>query len=354
MTDRSAVARASNTAMDARTKGKDVLVIGAGLVGAFIANLLANNGLRVAVVDAQYTAQAATRRAVGLATPMLVREQMADTLRGVEIITSTAQRLGVPPRACRVLHLSSSAAGTDALRALYDDLKGGKPKLTWELEPGTISIGFGGGLVAHNSALIDLETLAARLLRHSRISVYEHVEIQSLEWHNEQLSALSAGNTVYTDAIILATNAYAGILSPYLADAAGMVRGVTWSSRPLNDAPALLQRVLQTTPMPLIIDQAQLTVAQTLDGRLRIAAWRKGNQGDPAGDIAQFLHTYLRALARHTDEWRTGVTSLTPDGIPLVGKLAGDGTVLYALGAGIYGPAWAPLMAERIAQLLEG
>ncbi len=339
--------------MVARNTGREALVVGAGLVGAFIANALAVGGLRVSVVDAQRTAQAATRRAVGLATPSPTREHLADTLRGVEAVSSTALRLGVASRACRVVHTASSVAGTDALHALYDELKGTRPKLTWETEGGAVPARYSGGLVVHNSVLIDLEALTARLMRHPNISVHENIEIQSLEWRGGQLRALAAGYSIDTDAVVLATNAYAGLLSPYLADAARIVRSVTWTSKPLSDAPALFQQVLQVTPMPLIVDQAQLIVAQTLDGRLRIAAWHADNRGDPAGDIAQFLHTHLPALAAHTADWHTGVTAFAPDGVPLVDRLEAGGTVVYALGAGAYGPAWAPLMAERAARLLE-
>lgn len=338
-----------------RAQDKDVLVIGAGLIGAMIANQLANGGRRVAVVDAQKTAQSATRRAVGIATPYLTPAHLADTTRGVDIITNLALRLVVSPRACRVMHLASTPAATDALAAVCEELKGNRPKLQWiDGAQGAVPAGYTGGLVAHNSVLLDLDVLTGRLLQHPNISMHEDIEIQALDSSHGSLSALAAGYTVRANAIVLATNAYVGMLSPYLSDAVRIVRGVTWSSKPLDHDQQLLEHVLQAIPMPLIIDGARMVMAQTRDWRLRIFAHRPDNQGDPSADIAAFLRAHAPELAAHTEEWRYGVTTITADNVPLIGKLAGEGTVVYAIGAGMYGPAWAPIIAERVQQLVEG
>ena len=104
-----------------RAPDKDVLVIGAGLIGAMIAQQLANGGRRVAVVDAQKIAQSATRRAIGIATPYLTPAHVADTARGVDIITNLALRLVVSPRACRVMHLATTPAMTEVLSDLCEE-----------------------------------------------------------------------------------------------------------------------------------------------------------------------------------------------------------------------------------------
>jgi glycine/D-amino acid oxidase-like deaminating enzyme len=335
----------------------DILVIGAGLVGACIANRLAGDGLRVAVVDAGGIGQGATRRAAGLATPRLTSEHLADTARGTDAITNMALRLGVVPRACRVLHLTSKPADVDALRERLDALNGAtaNPKLTWETEPGLVPEGFGGGILVHQSALIDPVALTTKLLQHSNIAVQENVEIQSLEWHGATLTALSQDHTIRASAAVLATNAYAGTLSPYLADAVDVVRGIMWSSHPLERESVLLERMLHVAPMPLVIDRAHLLVTQTVDWRLRINAWHwdNHNNDDPAEDVQRFLRAHLPELLEYTEEWRSGTTTVTHDGAPLVGRLAGEGRVFYALGAGMFGPAWAPIMAEQVAELVK-
>jgi glycine/D-amino acid oxidase-like deaminating enzyme len=339
--------------MEAALKNREVLVIGAGLIGALIANKLANTDRRVTVVDAHRVAQGATRRAIGLVTPRLTQEHLQSTTRGVDSISTLAMSLGVPSRSSRVLHLASTPAGALALHEFCSALNSTKPKLTWETKLGLVPVGYDSGIIAYNSLLLDAEMLTTRLLRHVGIKVYEDIEIQKLEYHEGRLSALAHGHTVRTDAVVLATNAYAGMLSPYLADAIHVVRTVTWSSRPIKVEDELMARVLQVIPIPLVIDHAHMMVAQNLDGRLRVSAWSWDSQpDDPGSAIRLFLRTHLPELLDHTEEWRSGAMAITQDGAPLVGKMAGDGAVLYALGAGADGAAWAPLMADHIVQLL--
>src|SRR5512141_2288535 len=108
--------------MDATLKIREVLFIVAGFIGAMIANQLANTDRRVTVVDAHKVAQGATRRAVGLVTPRLAKEHLQDTTRGVSIVNNLAMGLGVPSKACRVLHLATSPADSLALHELCNSL----------------------------------------------------------------------------------------------------------------------------------------------------------------------------------------------------------------------------------------
>ena len=341
--------------MEASLKNRDVLVIGAGLIGAMIANKLANTDRRVTVVDAHKVAQGATQRAIGLLTPKLNAEFLLDTTRGVDVVGEMAVSLGVPARAQRVLHLASTPADTFALHELCNSLNSSKPKLTWETRAGLLPAGYDGGLVVNNSLLVDIEMLTARLLRHAGIKVYEDIEIESLVNRDGRLSALARGHTVRTDAVVLATNAYAGMLSPSLADASRVGRTVTWSSHPMNEQEALMARVLQALPVPLVIDQAHMIVAQDLNGRLRIGAWARENQPDDDLETAirRFLQTHLPEMLVQSEEWRSGSMAITADGAPLVGRLSSDGAVLYALGVGADGAAWALHLADRILGLLE-
>jgi glycine/D-amino acid oxidase-like deaminating enzyme len=334
-------------------KDTDVLIIGAGLVGAMVANQLADKGLHVAVVDANGVANCATRRAAGLATPQLSAATAVDTARGVDIITNTVLRHGLTPRACRVLHVASTPGGTDALRALYEGLQG-RLKMSWETKPGVVPEGFTAGVLVHHSLLLDLAALTAKLLQHPRIAMQPNVEVQSLESDRGMMNALASDYTIRSDTVVLATNAYAGLLSPYLADAARVVPGVAWSSRPLEKENAIMQRMLQVVPMPLVIDGAHLLVTQTLDWRLRVNAWDWDgpDDDDPAEDVQRFLRAHLPDLLDYTDQWVSGAATVTQDGVPLVGQLAGEGRVIYALGAGMYGPAWAPIIAERVGQMI--
>jgi glycine/D-amino acid oxidase-like deaminating enzyme len=340
--------------MDASNQTIDVVVVGAGLVGAMVAFHLAEDGRRVAVLDAQRVGQGATSRAIGLATPQLATPALPDTVRGVDALTMLAMQLNLSPRSCSVLHLSSGLAGTDALREWARSFSGDRPHLSWETRPDKLPDGFAGGLVAGYSVQFEIATLTKRLLEHPKIVVRENAEVQALEYRGARILALAQGYTVQCAALVLATNAYAGLLSPMLADAVQMARGYTWLSRPLDDEPSLAEQVQKAVPMPLMIDDGRLLAAQELDGRLRVSAWRPVSDADadPAQDVQHFLHEHLPDALSHTEGRRSGMTVTMPNGMPLIGRLAGDGAVYYALGAGHYGPAWAPVMAERILTML--
>jgi glycine/D-amino acid oxidase-like deaminating enzyme len=340
--------------MDASNQTIDAVVIGAGLVGAMVAYHLASDGRRVAVLDAQRVGQGATSRAIGLATPQLAPPALPDTLRGVDALTTLAMRLNLSPRSCRVMHLATQQAGVDALRGRAESFSGDRPRLLWETHADALPEGFTGGLVAGYSVLFDIVELTNKLLEHPRIIIRENAEVQAFEHRGARVLVLAQGYTLQCAALVLATNAYAGLLSPYLADAVQVARGYTWLSRPLGDEPDLEEQVQKAVCMPLMIDDGRMLAALGLDNRLRISAWRPTSDADadPAEDVQGFLHDRLPDLLDHIQECRSGMTVVMPDGMPLVGKLAGDGAVYYALGAGHYGPAWAPIIAERISGML--
>lgn len=329
-------------------------MVGAGLIGSVIAYHLANNGRRVAIADAQKAGQGATGRAVALATPHLIKAHHPDTTRGVEALTTLAIRQGVTARTCRSLHLMTQQADLDTLHELCESFVSGRPRLVWETRPDSIPKGYGGGVVAHNSALIDLVGMATRLTQHPNITLYPNTEALGLERDSDGLSAKVKGFSIPAQMIVLAPNAYAGMLSPYLAEVTRVVRGVTWTSLPLDADPDFMERVMPSISMPMVIDHGRMLVAQTLDSRLRITAWQNDalDSGGAMGDIKQFLSQHIPLLQNMTHEWRTGATTFAPGDMPLVDRLPGDDHIIFALGAGMYGPAWAMSIADRVLKLI--
>jgi glycine/D-amino acid oxidase-like deaminating enzyme len=87
--------------------------------------------------------------------------------------------------------------------------------------------------------LFDIAGLTKKLLEHPRIIVRENAEVQALEHRGARVLVLAQGYTLQCAALVLATNADGGLLSPYLADAAQAAHGYTWLSRPLSDQPDL-------------------------------------------------------------------------------------------------------------------
>ena len=335
----------------------DVLIIGAGFSGAIVAAQLAEQGAQVSVLDALYVGGGATRRALGLATASLSPAHAKDTAQGVQRLTQFAAQHGVMPQACRVLHVASTPVRADALRINGLSLPGTQFK--WETSPSVVPSGFGGGLSVDGSALLDVGMLTSKLLQHRGITVHTGIEVNQLEFQDGRMMALAAGYTIRANTVVLATNAYCGLLSPYLADSVQFARGVLWTSRLVETNLASDEEEadeVAAIQMPLIVDGGRLAVVPGADDRVRIAAWQlgEGQTANPNEDVMRFLGQHMPHLAEQTELWQSSVTTTTHDGAPLVGQLAGEGRVFYAVGLGLYGLAWGPVVAERVAGLVIG
>lgn len=330
------------------TIATDILVIGAGLTGAVIAARLAEQGQQVAVMDAQHVGSAATRRALGVATPMPHPTHFEDTWRGAQSLSRIAARHGVAMHPTRVLHLATSPQGEAALRALADQHL---DKLTWTTQAEHLPSRFSGGLLARDGALVDVELLTVRLLQQPGVIVKQHVEAIKLEARDGMTYAVCSDTLAAARHVVLATNAYTGLLSPYLADSVRGVRGAVWTSFPLRkdgDAPRF--------EMPVFVDDASLMLALGVgpDPRLKAAAWSWNGHAagdDPSERLTRFLKRMHPDMVGQTEQWQSAVTTATDDGAPLTGRLDGDGSVLYAIGLGPFGLAWSPIVADRIAEL---
>lgn len=330
----------------------DVLVIGAGLTGAMIAAHLAEQGARVGIVEAQRVGCGATRRAVGLATLDPRPEHLPHTLRGLEQLRHIAARYGVMLQSCDVLHLASTPERERALqRALFDG--GANTVLEWTTQADLLPPGFSGGLLVHDSAVVDVDLLLVRLLQGRNITVIQHSEVFRLQQHRGMIYALCMGHTLLARHVVLATNAYVGLLSPYLADSVRAVRGAVWSSRPLHPSPDGLP-----TPhlhLPIVVDDARLVLAPAQGSRIRGAAWlwhSREQTADPSDELRRFLRKLSLGKPEQTEQWSTGVTTAADDGAPRVGRLEAVDNIFYALGLGAYGLAWSTIAAAQIAALL--
>ncbi|MFC1466025.1 MAG: NAD(P)/FAD-dependent oxidoreductase [Candidatus Brachytrichaceae bacterium NZ_4S206] len=326
----------------------DVLVIGAGLAGAMIAAHLADRNVHVGIVDAQRVGQAATRRALGLATLSPHRAHIQETKYGLERLKRLTTQHGALLQSCSVIHLATDPERRRALRQLVEVAP--DASLEWTTQPDLLPPGFDGGLLVHDSALVDIDLLLVRLLRHPNIAIRQYAEVFRLESVGDVTYALCKDLTIAARCVVLAANAYVGLLSPYLADSVRGARGAVWSSQPLHaGAPGY-----PYTGMPLLFDDAQFALMPGRDGKLHGAAWlwrERDADKDPSEVLRRFLKRFGLGKPEQTSEWSTGVTTTTDDGAPRVGRLDVEGNMLYALGLGAYGLAWAPVVAERIAAL---
>jgi glycine/D-amino acid oxidase-like deaminating enzyme len=133
-----------------------------------------------------------------------------------------------------------------------------------------------------------------------------------------------------------------------------MARGMVFTSHPLNSDVADGQQAAAQHALPLIVNDASLMLTPAREARIKAAAWVwETGDADPYFLLRSFLRRLGGDLIQQAAQWNAGVTTVTDDGAPLVGQLAGEGNVMYALGLGPFGLAWAPIVAERIAALAQ-
>jgi glycine/D-amino acid oxidase-like deaminating enzyme len=87
-----------------RSATADVIVIGAGLTGALIAARLAEQGMRVQVLDAHKAGHGATRHGLGLVTPDPQPAHFARTRQSGEQLKQIAAPLGALRQTCDVIY----------------------------------------------------------------------------------------------------------------------------------------------------------------------------------------------------------------------------------------------------------
>jgi gamma-glutamylputrescine oxidase len=334
----------------------EILVIGAGLTGAMIASHLANQGANVAVVDAQSVGKGATKRALGLASPVLHPDHFGETARSVATLAQLAAKHQVTPQIVSVLHVAGDEPKCHDLKRTFDEIGAHVSQAQWEANPDVVPHGFGAGVLVRNCIIIDPLTLTERLLNHKRIALKQGMEIHDIRWHRGKTHALAEGHTLRADAVVLATNAAVGLLSHFLAGAVKVMRGAMFVSQPLslanlNGNATRTQMLLQT---PLIIDYGRLSVLHGKDNRARVSAWNEEAQTDPSANARHFVNGYLPSLSENFESQLSSVTTTTPDGAPFVDKLEVEGNVYFAIGLGLHGLAWSVLVAEAMTELVGG
>jgi len=326
----------------------DVIVIGAGLTGALIAARLAEAGARVQVLEAHKAGHAATRQALGLLTPDPQPAHFARARQSSEQLRRIAEQAGALRRTCDVVHFAALPAARRVLDQLAQASEGVAPFSS----PGVLPAELGSGLVVKHGAELDVDYLVVQLLRRPSISVRQHVEALALESDEASggVFVMCRRDTFFAPRVVLATNAYVGALSPYLAESVRPVRGAAWVSHPLPPAAA------QSLPLrqPLIFEGGQAALLPANDGRVRAAAWLWQTQDlarDPLIVLRDFLHRFGLGQPEQTSRWGAALTTTTADGAPLVGHLDAGRRVLYAVGLGVYGLAWAAAVADQIVAL---
>ncbi len=329
--------------MPDRLCSADVIVVGAGIVGATIAYRFASAGACVSVVDAISPAASATRHALGLVVPSLTPRALKPTLDGIAPLQHIAETLGVACQSVEALCVACNDNEAGALRAALKQVP--TDIAAWTDDTSLIPAGGVGAAVVRCALQLDVAALTRHMLQAPRINLHAPVEVNALEDMRGRTAIVADGYTATARYIVLATNAFAGLLSPYLADSVSFAQGIAWTS---HVAPP------SRLPIPIVIADGTFAALQHPDHEQRIQAiaWsHHEHRADPEAHLERWLRPLGVDPIQHMRSRARMVTTTTTDGVPLTGQLGEDGNVLYALGAGLFGTAWAWHMAGQIWQL---
>ncbi len=344
-----------------RSDACDVIVVGAGLVGAAVAARLTREGFETAVLEARLVTGGATGRSLGMALLGLAghyswavsvyghqraREIWALTAGGRARLVETARRLKVPFQRAGSLALAADDDEADALwesvKLLRDDGFDASFTLTDPLERG-----FQAALRHPADFGVDAAALTRALLDADGVRVHEGTEVYALEPTDDGIRVWAHGRTVICGAVVLAVNGYAALVDPYLAENVAPVRCVVFTTEPLND------------PLPERLCTfwgGQGFLRALPDGRVLLGTWQRRDAADSAdqlGDrLADFVSCHIPELDLDSADHWSEVMGFTPDGLPLLGSLPSLPQAYFAVGFGGRGLSWAFVAAERLVKAM--
>ena len=326
-----------------------VIVVGAGIVGAAVAEALAADGAAVTVIDRGPPGGGATAAGMGHVVamdhpaPVLALTSLSRRLWGSRVATMPA---AVEPARCGTIWI---AADDDELedarrRGKRYEAHGVRAELLgarelYDAEP-SLRPGMAGGLFVPGDLVLYAPPAAAALLQEVERHGGEVLVGETVVAMSGGAVRLGNGRTLACDYAVNATGAAAGALSPgfgvrprrgqlVLTDGEpGLIRhqlvelAYTKSARAYADGPSVA-----------------FNVQPRANGKLLIGSSREYGKPTASVDAALLARMLERAAAyvpaltsvRVARAW-TGVRAATPDGLPLIGPHPRDPRLILATG----------------------
>lgn len=351
----------------------DVIVVGAGLIGAAIAARLASEGLSVAVLEARHLAAGRTDIETGVvltgmpqhyshAVSALGRSQAQEiwslTCESRKRLVQYARSLGIPVDLRGSLRMASTEDEIEALGEssvlLQDD---GFDAWFGRRDP--MGRGFLGALGYPDDLTVDVAALTRALLDSEHITIHEGCEVRSVEMNRGGALVWSRGRMVRCSVVILAINGYAPLFDSYFKVKVTPSRILAWASEPLDEL---------CVEQPFSARDGHTLCHQLADRRIVLEQWQSLNgrresdvhPGDSSSSLDDALDERLSLFAEEyfpeisicrVRRW-SGVTGVTADGLPLIGVLPHLPLVYFAVGFECSGLSWLFVAADRVVDLV--
>jgi len=214
--------------------------------------------------------------------------------------------------------------------------------------------GFYGGAKYYNDAEIHPVKLLRYISGYYRaIPIIQYREVYEIKERNDRLWVLADGAEIFTDSVVLATNAYSGQLFDYFQDKIAPTRGQIIVTEPV-------EQFLEPCYCSFVLDYFR----QLIDGRVLIGGFRNADVEKEIGfsdevnpiidaKLEEFLRTHFPTLRDKSIDYRwSGTMGFSADGYPMVGSLPEDPRIFFSVGFTAHGLGYTFKMGQVLADLM--
>jgi glycine oxidase len=344
----------------------NIVVIGAGIIGASIAEALASRGARVTVIDMRSAGRGASQASAGLLAPYNeAREQpalLALATQSLDLyddfIDRIRERSGLTMHYARegTLHVASTTDEATELLEMRSWLTGQDVQSEWidaaalrQFEPAAAEQS-AGGLLIRGQGFVAAGALVRAIVQAARLqgAVFEApVEAVRVERAGAPLEIHAGDRRLTTDAVVIAAGSWSGRVriagEPPLPvrPIRGQLLQLTWTNGALPARPIWGSRVYTVPWAP-----DTLLVGATVED----VGFDERSTVEGVRDLLDAVGEMLPA-SRHSAiaDIRVGLRPSTADGLPLIGPLLSDSRICLATGHYRSGVLLAPITAKMVA-----
>ncbi len=344
-------------------EGYHVIVIGAGLSGAALARILAEQDRRVVVLEATNAPGGTLKRAPGLALlgtpyPLVPYSEERDVARtlalwklsyeNLHLLENALQSAGLPSRSAGSQRLARTAEEAETLQQSATHLKENGYTVSYEESDATLdtiadqgdAFRYTGVLNTLDDIQFDPDPLIHHLLDHENITLEPHTEAYAIKPRPGMgLTIWAHDKYLWADKVVAANGAHAVRLNPAFAEIFNFVHVHTVA---LKDMPDL--------PTPLIFNRGQVVALSDPDESSGYLI-AHGPEGVDLLPVLTPIAEQLNPNAVVLDRFSSRVAE-SADPLPWIGAQSGQPDLYALLGCGPYGASWAFVAARRLADMI--
>jgi glycine oxidase len=348
---------------------RDILVVGAGIVGCAVAHELASRGASVAMVDMRTAGMGATQASAGVLAPYIEAREDGTfldlTVRSLDLFDEFIARVsadsGLPIQYQRTgtLDVATDEGGMRAMRASADLLDGRgiaadllDAAATRSAEP-LLTTDVAGGLVIPAHGFVSAPGLTHALAAAARrlgVQITEHGRVRRISPQDGGMLVETDQGTLTAGAVVLAAGSWSGSIQ-----IAGVHQHVP--VRPVRGQ--LLHLAWQGQPVRRVTWSARCYLVPWDDGTLLVGATAEEagfDERTTAAGVRDLLDAVCdlvpHAWAAGFLGARVGLRPASIDELPIIGPSTAIPNLMYATGHFRNGILLAPLTAKLVADAM--